>query len=366
MQLLRKTTKHRSAQVDPCVERLLEDIVGGKDLLHLRKDATLFSQGEEANTIYFIHTGKVQLTVFSPQGKSAVLATMGSRDFLGEECLVGDSRRTSTATSLGPTTVSAIGKHAMLQALHDQPMLSEKFTASLLARNVNLEEDLCDELFNHSEKRLARVLLKLSRFGPHDRLPDTKVSKITHEMLAEIVGTTRPRISVFMNKFRRLGLIQYYKGNGDIIVMAEALTDSILGDELKPWVRPAVPSKQEETEKMNEIQKEIKSARLSQDKEWGGTENDDVHEPEKWCGLIRHQLRLADRAACSLATDEITGREEQTLIDGYRERLIKIAAVTIAATESLDRIMQKRAGSSDKEEQLAKRSTARANRRLKK
>jgi hypothetical protein len=116
---------------------------------------------------------------------------------------------------------------------------------------------------------------------------------------------------------------------------------------------------------MNKIHEEIKSARLSQDKEWGGSVHDDVHEPDKWCGLLRHQVRLADRAACSLATDEITGGEEQTLINGYRERLIKIAAVAIAATESLDRIMKKRAGSSDKEAELAKRSVGRANRRRK-
>ena len=117
---------------------------------------------------------------------------------------------------------------------------------------------------------------------------------------------------------------------------------------------------------MNGIQEEIKSARRTQDKEWGGAEHDDVHEPEKWCAFIRHQLRLADRAACSLATDEITGTEEQALIDGYRERLIKIAAVAIAAAESLDRIMKKRAGSSHKEAELAERSIGRANRRGKK
>jgi|SRR3954470_12278601 len=117
---------------------------------------------------------------------------------------------------------------------------------------------------------------------------------------------------------------------------------------------------------MNEIQEEIKSARLAQDKEWGGAEHDDVHEPEKWCAFIRHQLRLADRAACSVATDEITGGEEQALIDGYRERLIKIAAVAIAAIESVDRVMKKRAGSSHKEAELAQRSIVRANRRGKK
>jgi CRP/FNR family cyclic AMP-dependent transcriptional regulator len=244
MQRLRKTTKHRSAQVDPWVERLLEEIVGGrgKDLLHLPTEATLFSQGEEADSIYFIRAGKVQLTVVSPQGKSAVLATMGPRDFLGEECLVGDSRRTSTATSLGPVTLFGIEKHAMLQALHGQPMLSEKFTASLLARNVNLEKDLCDQIFDHSERQLARLLLNLSRFGPHNKLPDTTVSNLTDTMLADIVGTTRPTIRFFMKKFRRFGLIDYQKGSGDIIVMTEALTDSILRDEFKPGMELAFPS----------------------------------------------------------------------------------------------------------------------------
>jgi len=117
---------------------------------------------------------------------------------------------------------------------------------------------------------------------------------------------------------------------------------------------------------MKNIHEEIKSERLRQNEEWGGSARDDVHEPEKWCGLLRRQLRLADRAACSLATDEITGREELALIVGYRERLIKIAAVAVAAAESLDRIMEKRAGSSDKEAEFAKRSIGRANRRRKK
>ena len=117
---------------------------------------------------------------------------------------------------------------------------------------------------------------------------------------------------------------------------------------------------------MNEIIEEIKSERRIEDKEWGGSEHDDAHEPEKWCGLLRHQIRLADRATCSLATDEITGDEERSLIVGYRERLIKIAAVALAATESLDRVMEKRRMSSDKEGDLAKRSQRRASRRLNK
>jgi CRP/FNR family transcriptional regulator, cyclic AMP receptor protein len=358
------TTRHRSTKVDAYVETLVENIVGDNDQLKLRKGAKLFSQGEEADAIYFIQTGKMQVTVVSAQGKRAVLDTLGPRDFLGEGCLVGDFRRTGTATSLEPSTVFRIGKRAMLEALHGQPRLSGKFMASLLARNVNLEEDLCNQLLNHSEGRLARVLLTLSRFSRHDKLPDAKVPKFTYKMLAETVGTTRSKITFFMKKFRKLGLIDYDKGN--MIIMAEALTDSILRDELKPETKPAFPSTQEETENMAEIHEEIESERLRQDKEWGGAANDDVHEPEKWCGFLRHQLRLADRAACSLATDEITGGEEQALIEGYRERLIKIAAVAIAAAESLDRITKKRAGSSAKEAELAKRSIGRANRRREK
>ncbi len=130
--------------------------------------------------------------------------------------------------------------------------------------------------------------------------------------------------------------------------------------------KPHKCAKREQTVEMTNIHEEIKTERLRQDAEWGGSTHDDVHEPEKWCGFLRHQLRLADRAACSLATDEITGGEEQALIDGYRERLIKVAAVAIAAIESLDRIMQKRTGSSDKEAEFAKRSIGRANRRRKK
>jgi CRP/FNR family transcriptional regulator, cyclic AMP receptor protein len=152
---------------------------------------------------------------------------MGPRDFLGEECLVGDSRRTSTATSLGPLTVFRIEKRAMLQAIHLQPEFSADFVASLLARNVNMEEDLCDQLFNHSELRLACTLLRLSRAGRHAKLPDVKVPAVTHKKLAEIVGTTPSKIILFMHKFRKLGLIDY-RGDGDVKVMSELLTDMVL------------------------------------------------------------------------------------------------------------------------------------------
>ena len=229
MQRARKFTGLKSAKVNPSVESVLENIVAGKNLVRLRKSAKLFSQGEKADAIYFIQTGKVQMTVVSAQGKKAVRDTLGPRDFLGEGCLVGDSVRTSTATGLEPSTVFRIGKRVMLKALHAQPKLSEQFMASLLARNVNLEEDLCDQLFNHTERRLALVLLNLSRFSRHDKLPDTKVPKFTHKMLAEIVGTTRPKISFFLKKFRKLGLIDYDK-TGDVTVKDGLLTDLVLRD----------------------------------------------------------------------------------------------------------------------------------------
>lgn len=230
MSRLRATTGHRSTKVAPSVEGLLGNIVGGRNALKFSMGAKLFSQGEPAHSMYFVRTGKAQITVASARGKKAVLALLGPRDFFGEGCLVRDALRTSTARSLEPSTIFRIGKRAMLRAFHVQPKFAEKFLTSVLARNVNLEEDLCDQIFNHTEKRLARVLLKLSRCGPDDQLVNIKVPRMNQETLAEIVGTARSRINFFMNKFRKLGLIKYHKGNADIIVMAEALTDSILRD----------------------------------------------------------------------------------------------------------------------------------------
>jgi CRP-like cAMP-binding protein len=229
MQRSSKLTRLKSAKVSPSVESVLGNIVAGKNLVRLRKSAKLFSQGEQAEAIYFIQNGRVQITVVSAQGKTAILDTLGPRDFLGEGCLVGDSVRTSTATALEPSTVFRIVKGVMLKALHAQPKLSDQFMTSLLARNVNLEEDLCDQLFNHTERRLARVLLNISHFSRHDKLPDRKLPKFTHKMLAEIVGTTRPRITSFLNKFRKLGLIDYDK-NRDITVRDGLLTDLVLRD----------------------------------------------------------------------------------------------------------------------------------------
>jgi CRP/FNR family cyclic AMP-dependent transcriptional regulator len=231
LQRLRKKTRHQSAKVDGSVANLLENIVGGRSPLKFPAGAKVFSQGEPANSMYFIRTGKVKVTVASARGKNAVLALLGLRDFFGEGCLVGRTPiRTSTATTLEPSAIYRIGKRAMLRAFHTEPEFAETFLTAVLARSVNLEEDLCDQIFNHSEKRLARVLLKLSRFSPHDKLANITLPSMNQETLAEIVGTTRSRINLFMTKFRKLGLIQYRKGNTEITIMAEALTNSVLHD----------------------------------------------------------------------------------------------------------------------------------------
>jgi CRP/FNR family transcriptional regulator, cyclic AMP receptor protein len=227
MRTPKKNTKLKSTEIDPYVGSLLENIIEGKEILKLRKGIKLFSQGAEADAIYFIQSGRVKVTIASARGKEAVLAMLGPHEFFGEGCLVGQSLRISTATTTESSTVFEIQKQAMLQALHAQPELSEKFIASLLVRNIDMEEDICDQLFNHRENRLARVLLKLSRYGQHDFLPDAKLSQLSHETLADLVGTTRSRILRFLNKFRKLGLI-HYNGNGEIMVRAEMLADMLL------------------------------------------------------------------------------------------------------------------------------------------
>lgn len=216
-------------ETDPHVETLLKSIETGKQVLQLRKHSTAFSQGDPADSIFFIQSGKIKLTVVSGQGKEAVLAMLGPRDFFGEGCLVGQPCRVSTATTIEASTVFRVQKQAMLLGLHAHLDLAEKFTAALLARNINLEEDLCDQLFNHSEKRLARVLLKLNRLGRHADMPHAKMPRLSHETLAEMVGTTRSRITFFMNKFKKLGLI-HYRGTGDITVKEDLITDLVLHD----------------------------------------------------------------------------------------------------------------------------------------
>jgi CRP-like cAMP-binding protein len=224
----RKAPKLPFKAIDPYVLDLLENISEGKRVINFAKGESVFSQGDSADSIFFIQSGKIKIKVVSAAGKEAVIAMLGPHNFLGEGALVGQSLRVSTATVLQEAVLFRIEKLAMLQALHEQSALSEKFIAALLARNIALEEDLCDQLFNHSEKRLARLLLKLARMGQHDVVPDAKVALVSHETLAEMVGTTRARITHFMNKFRTMGLIDYDKDG--FTVRTELLTDVVLHD----------------------------------------------------------------------------------------------------------------------------------------
>ena len=217
----------KRAGIDPYVATLLSKITVGKRELNFRKGEKIFAQGDRADSIYFIQSGRIKITVVSSGGKEAVLAMAGPHDFFGEGALVNQSLRVSTATTLEPSTIFRIEKGTMIRSLHEQPELSEKFTALLLTRNINLEEDLCDQLFNHSEKRLARVLLKLARLRENDLAQDASIPVLSHETLAEMVGTTRSRITHFMNKFRIMGLIDY---NGELTVRTELLTDLVLHD----------------------------------------------------------------------------------------------------------------------------------------
>jgi CRP/FNR family cyclic AMP-dependent transcriptional regulator len=171
---------------------------------------TVFVQGNPATNVMYIQEGGVRLTVVNESGKEAVVAILGPGDFFGEGCLAGQSTCTATATTIAPTTVLAIEKHKMIQVLHDESEFSDRFIAYVLARNVRVEEDLVDQLFNSSEKRLARTLLLLAGYGARGQ-PESVLPKVSQEMLAEMIGTTRSRVNFFMNKFRKLRFIQYSK-----------------------------------------------------------------------------------------------------------------------------------------------------------
>ena len=173
--------------------------------------AVIFAQGEPGTTVMFIKKGTVKLSVVSSSGKEAVVALLKSGDFVGEGCLAGQSRRMATATALTPTTMLILDKLEMTKRLHDSHEFTDRFLSHMLSRNIRIEEDLVDQLFNSSEKRLARALLLLARYGEHDK-PQRVLPKVSQELLAEMVGTTRSRVNFFMNKFRKLGFIEYNGG----------------------------------------------------------------------------------------------------------------------------------------------------------
>jgi CRP/FNR family transcriptional regulator, cyclic AMP receptor protein len=192
----------------------------GRTIADLKKGQTIFSQGDAANAVFYVQKGRIKLTVISKRGKEATIALLGSGSFLGEECIAAiQPQRMATATALTPSTILRIDRKEMVRVLHEEQLFSEVFVSYLLSRNTRIQEDLVDQLFNSSEKRLARALLLLAQFGK-DGAPETVIPKIGQETLAEMIGTTRSRVSFFMNRFRKLGFIEY---NGTLSVHSSLL-----------------------------------------------------------------------------------------------------------------------------------------------
>ncbi|MGD0306290.1 MAG: Crp/Fnr family transcriptional regulator [Candidatus Acidiferrales bacterium] len=189
-------------------------------MTEFKKKEIIFSQGDSGKTVLYVHKGAIRLSVVNERGKEAVVAILGKGDFFGEGCLAGQALRIATATAVLATTVMSIEKKEMSRVLHAEHEFSDRFIAHMLSRNIRVEEDLVDQLFNSTEKRLARTLLLLARYGKEDE-PEKVLPKISQEVLAEMVGTTRSRVNFFMNKFRRLGLIKY---NGALEVNSSLLS----------------------------------------------------------------------------------------------------------------------------------------------
>ena len=198
--------KRVKASFDP--KEFLAMVGEGKTISKYRKDQIVFSQGQVADAVFYIQQGKVKLTVVSEQGKEAVVAILGPGHFFGEGCLNGHPLRIATTKAVDQCVITRLEKSTMIATIHDEPDFSELFMSYLLTRNSRIEEDLIDQLFNSSEKRLARLLLLLANFGKEGR-PEPIVGNFSQETLAEMIGTTRSRVSFFMNKFRKLGFIEY-------------------------------------------------------------------------------------------------------------------------------------------------------------
>ena len=222
--------KRVKAPFDP--QKFLANVGDGKTILDCRKNQIVFSQGEIADAVFYIQQGKVKLTVVSEQGKEAVVAILGPGHFFGEGCLNGHPLRIATARTVDDDcVVTRLEKATMIATVHQEPEFSELFMSYLLTRNSRIEEDLIDQLFNSSEKRLARLLLLLANFGKEGK-PEPIVGKFSQETLADMIGTTRSRVSKFMNKFRDLGLLSY---SGSSIEVHSALLNVLLND--KPQIR---------------------------------------------------------------------------------------------------------------------------------
>lgn len=210
-------TPKQKPYFDP--KQFLAKVGKGRTISEYRKNRVVFTQGDPAEAIFYIHKGKAKLTVVSRTGKEAVIAVLAAGDFIGEGCLAGRPLRLATATAMSDCSIARLEKKATIRLLHDEPAFSEMFLTYVLSRNMRIEEDLVDQLFNSSEKRLARVLLLLSNFGKEGK-PEPVIAKISQETLAEMIGTTRSRVSFFMNKFRQMGFIEY---NGELRIHSSLL-----------------------------------------------------------------------------------------------------------------------------------------------
>ena len=204
---------------------LLTRVTRGRSVCAYRRKQIIFAQGDPADAVYYLERGQVKLAVVSERGRSAIVAMLESGDFFGEACLAGQPLRTATASAMTEASVARITKQGMIKLLHEKSIFAERFMAHLLARNMRIEEDLIDQLVNSSEKRLARMLLLLARFGKEGQT-EAIIPNLSQEVLAEMVGTTRPRVSSFMNKFRKLGFIEY---NGGLRVHSSLLNVLLRG-----------------------------------------------------------------------------------------------------------------------------------------
>jgi len=205
----------------------LSTMDGGRKIAAFAKKQTIFAQGDSSDTVFYIQKGKVKLTVVSKIGKEATIGILNEGDFFGEGCLTGQPLRLCSATAMTDCVVMRIDKKSMVKTLHEEHELSDLFVAYLLTRNIRYEEDLVDQLFNSSEKRLARILLLLAHFGK-EGVPETVIANISQESLAEMIGTTRSRVSFFMNRFRKLGFIDYH--GGDDLQVHSSLLNIVLHD----------------------------------------------------------------------------------------------------------------------------------------
>ena len=211
-------------QFDPA--DVLTRLGQGRTIVRYRKDKTVYEQGDSADAVFYVRKGRIKIVVVSEQGKEAVVAVLGKNEFFGEACLGGQRRRIATAAAMADCEIMRFEKAAIVKLLHDEPGFSDLFLEGVLARTIRVEADLIDQLFNSSEKRLARTLLLLANFGKDGR-PEPIIANVSQKMLAEMIGTTRPRVSHFMNKFRKLGFISY---NGKIEVHS-SLLDVVLHEQ---------------------------------------------------------------------------------------------------------------------------------------